>query len=92
MLTLVANSPARGVAAPHGRDLRKAGRSPLPANARLIDSRLSFAAQEGFVSDVIPILSGRSRTVDHFEAAESMDGTPAWRIRIQPRRCNVAAS
>jgi hypothetical protein len=48
--------------------------------------------KKDFVSDVIQIHFGRSRTVDHFEAAESMDGTPAWRIRIQPRRSNVAAS
>jgi hypothetical protein len=35
-LTLVANSPPAAWPPRHGRDLRGAGRSPLPANARLI--------------------------------------------------------
>jgi hypothetical protein len=44
----VANSPARGVAAPPWPGLAR-GRTISTASERKIDSRLSFAAQEGFV-------------------------------------------
>ncbi len=39
--------------------------------------------QERVSLDPITILFGLSRVTHHFGAAESLDGTPAWRIRIQ---------
>jgi hypothetical protein len=74
-----------GVAAPQWAGLAR-GRTISDTSERKTDSPLNSVAQERFVSDLIPILFGCSQAGDHFEAAESMDGTPAWRIRIQPRR------
>ncbi len=76
MLTLVANSaPVRRCPA-MGGICEKARRSPGASESK-IDSWLGPVAQERLVSDQIPTLSDRSRLVDHFEAAESMGGTPA---------------